>query len=1210
MLGKLFEGRIRAQMAEDSTTTEWEIVSFAANVMETLFSNHGKASPFKSARVERKSEGSQQRRDITLLDHDGRPLVTGEVKLPWAVDGHSPFVESVVLDARDKAARANVDWFFTWNLNELVLWQRSKIAALGTDRSYEKFEIADIHRKAQRLDPRVEDKIRNGIELFTLRLMKLVRNNEPLPLRSPDDYFVQALESFLRRPIEETRQALRARENEPARKGELDKWMRDDQGWTLGADRDELLDRASKFACYATVNKLVFYEALKKRFARLPELKFPDSVQSKDDALDALESMFGRAKRDSGDYETIFGFDRKDFGIQIPFLSTAAVDGWRDVLDHVDKFDFTKIDYDVIGRIFERLIAPEERHKFGQYYTRPEVVDLINAFCIKSGADKVFDPGCGGGTFLERAYARKRFLEPSLSHRELLAAIFGTDISHFAAHLTTINLATRELVEERNYPRIQRSDFFDTAPTKTLIELPYDDGHGKSIKPGLFDAMIANPPYVRQEDIGKTRKTRYAAQVLRDAKLKTSGRSDLHVYFWGHAFQFLKPGGRLGFLTSSQWLDVEYGFPLQEWILKHFRIVAIMESHGEPWFEGARVATVATILEQEDDAEKRNANNVRFVELREPLAKLIGPNDSREMLIGAERVRDEILAIANDAVTPHFRVRLVSQARLLADGEALGERTKGKPIYAGGKWGIPLRAPDIWFDLLKAGEGRWKPLGELAEIARGITSGCDDFFYVHDASTASLQRLLDAQAFAEHHGVARERVESGEIVIAKAGTGEAFPIEAKYLAPIVHSLMDVDRYEIGIEQCDRRMLMVKSDEKLKGSFVGKYIKWGEAQKYHQGSTCAARESKSGRRWFDLTMAKKAPLFWSKSHQYRHCAPFNPELHFANCNLYTVESKTLRDAELAFAVLNSSVVVLAKYVFGRPVGVEGALKTEIVDVDMMPVPDWSQVSDQLGKRLLQAAKKLRNRAVKGFLSDRTLRKKSMVARGKKALLNELSDLTELDEKDRQDLDDLVLELLGITDRQTRLQLRERLYAHLKEYFEKERRKEEEAQDNKRRSKAKEQQTPQGLAQAVFDFVAEHNPLLLRGYEDLADKEGFDNVQGRFVPWPDKLEIVDDLLQFGLKYKSRKSGKIEMTRASSREQVELMIEVSLNGEGGDSYMIPADPVTCEKLTQNLRKIRLDRERLIRESLEDRTSDTDLVDKALALAMPKFRRYKPPE
>ena len=33
--------------------------------------------------------------------------------------------------------------------------------------------------------------------------------------------------------------------------------------------------------------------------------------------------------------------------------------------------------------------------------------------------------------------------------------------------------------------------------------------------------------------------------------------------------------------------------------------------------------------------------------------------------------------------------------------------------------------------------------------------------------------------------------------------------------------------------------------------------------------------------------------------------------------------------------------------------------------------------------------------------------------------------------------------------------------------------------------------------------------------LPDKIGFKNYEGRYVPWPDKLVLVDDLLHFGLR-----------------------------------------------------------------------------------------------
>ena len=103
-----------------------------------------------------------------------------------------------------------------------------------------------------------------------------------------------------------------------------------------------------------------------------------------------------------------------------------------------------------------------------------------------------------------------------------------------------------------------------------------------------------------------------------------SGRSDLHCYFWPAATRLLKPDGYFGFLTSSSWLDVEYGFALQGWMLRHFKILAIMESAAEPWFEDARVKTCVTILQRCDDETARMANRVRFVRFSRRLADIIG----------------------------------------------------------------------------------------------------------------------------------------------------------------------------------------------------------------------------------------------------------------------------------------------------------------------------------------------------------------------------------------------------------------------------------------------------------------------------------------------------------------------------------------------------------------------------------------------------------
>ena len=82
---------------------------------------HNPTLPFANAKTEQRGARSQKRRDLTIVDRDGRAVITGEVKLPYAKDGTSPYRSEVVLDARKKAERANVQYFFTWNVNKPYL---------------------------------------------------------------------------------------------------------------------------------------------------------------------------------------------------------------------------------------------------------------------------------------------------------------------------------------------------------------------------------------------------------------------------------------------------------------------------------------------------------------------------------------------------------------------------------------------------------------------------------------------------------------------------------------------------------------------------------------------------------------------------------------------------------------------------------------------------------------------------------------------------------------------------------------------------------------------------------------------------------------------------------------------------------------------------------------------------------------------------------
>lgn len=79
--------------------------------------------------------------------------------------------------------------------------------------------------------------------------------------------------------------------------------------------------------------------------------------------------------------------------------------------------------------------ATDERHRYGQHYTPPEVARLLAAFAVRSGDDLVFDPSCGDGRLLIEALALKRELSSGRARSRINAEIYGADRSRKAVRL-------------------------------------------------------------------------------------------------------------------------------------------------------------------------------------------------------------------------------------------------------------------------------------------------------------------------------------------------------------------------------------------------------------------------------------------------------------------------------------------------------------------------------------------------------------------------------------------------------------------------------------------------------------------------------------------------------------------------------------------------------------------------------------------------------
>jgi hypothetical protein len=1248
--------------------------------------------PFERVAIETFGRGSQKRSDLRLFARGSQtPILCGEVKMPGTPEGRSPYDEDLMQDAFRKAENIQSQYFFTWNVNGFVLFDRSRWQVALIERRLKDWDLGLGLRDAAACDrPDVEAAVRDRfLPAFLDEFARIYAGQAPDWALPPDEVFIRTLHSHVQWPVEGTAEYLAERcAADAAFAANLQAWMAGDMGWTFNPkDADDwhaALERAAKTLCYVFCNRAIFYGSLRARFSSfLPPLAMPGRASDPQKVYAGFRRMFENAVRASGDYEPIFYPQVSDWAGSLVFASPKARQGWQGLLASLDEYNFREIPSDILGRIFQKLISPEERQRFGQFFTQDDIVDVINAFCIRRAGDTVLDPACGSGSFLVRAYHRKawlseqpgggqRHIDHGKTHQQLLGEIFGCDIALFPAHLATLNLAARQITQEENYPQVARANFFDAAADRdNFCRIPgprhAETGGALSYEPRFvalpdLDAVVGNPPYLRQgliprlHDVrlGKGESADSHAARCRQTKenladmcvqawpgLKLSGRSDLHCYFWPVATGLLREGGYFGFLTSSSWLDAEYGFALQRWVLQNFRLVAVIESVEEPWFEDARIKTAVTILQRCRDAKAREANVVKFVRLEKPLAEILGPRaagDEAARQRAAQRLRDLIEKTRDEYKDGRLRIIPVPQRRLWeegvraaailvrsppGEGEAEGDEGEGAPptptgmeavaqsarTYAAGKWGRFLRAPDFYFCLMRQYGHRFVKLGEIAEIRCGIISGCDAFFMPRDATAEVLARAKGGEPWQDIGLMApcpRREVESGRVRIVRAGDGTLHPVEAEYVRPEVQSPMQVDRPVIRAPDLDRVVLWVgKPLEELAGSYAARYIRWGSRQTFESNKSksvpvpkrisCAARPL-----WYDLTGGKVGMAFWPMAQHYRHIIPANPESLVCNHNLFYVsakpEDKTRPDALVA--VLNCTIVGLIKTYYGRYAGTEGNLKTEVVDVNLLDVPDPRGISARVLKRLRSALLSMQGREV-GRLVEEAFMNCHTAAHVKQLAETPLELSAELRQADRRELDDAVLEMIGIGSARERAALLDELYLETARHYRRIRIVEVQKMEQRSRASGAQQFTAQDLAEGIWDSLApdEKRESLLAwlasagaASETISIPEGKPVANGAGHLFEPRAVVF------------RSAGARQEVVYSSVEQAALVAALAELGVRG-KVTVPAQAAACRQTVRELAARLAEAQRRFEELAASRTGTPALQDRTAELLVHWF-------
>lgn len=300
--------------------------------------------------------------------------------------------------------------------------------------------------------------------------------------------------------------------------------------------------------------------------------------------------------------------------------------------------------------------------------------------------------GRGSGNWLLTTAERKRILVNNL---------YGVDIDAQAVEVTKLSLLLKVLEGEARELQGKQLDFHRVLPDlgnnikcgNSLIgsdfyaqpDLPALDDEARLkinafdwphefkaiMDAGGFDAVIGNPPYVRQESL-KEQKSYFQSTFA-----SYDGTADLYIYFIEQGVKLLRQSGRYSIIVSSSLLRASYAESLRQHLSRAANVEHLIDFGGLAVFQDAKDTYVCIpVISKKKQQERITVSRITTLEFR----SLSSAASTIAYSVPSDRFTKESWSIKSDAESSIF-------AKITDRSIPLGKFTDGK-IFFGLKTGL------------------------------------------------------------------------------------------------------------------------------------------------------------------------------------------------------------------------------------------------------------------------------------------------------------------------------------------------------------------------------------------------------------------------------------------------------------------------------------------------------------------------------------------